>query len=281
MSCPRDTILGPEPQVSRQSPPAASPNTARMLPPKAPVGARVQVPVRPSFPAKKLWVISGGTAGLLILAVGALLWLRPATPGVDDVAPARGTELDKPDDLGQSKLLSPSVPGRNPKSSEERIASTPTGDVGRHVATGPQVDGAGQPKAAPATASRRLRLLVPAYIYPGGDGRQEWQRLFDAASKAEIVAIANPHSGPGDERKPEYDAIFSKASSLGITIVGYVSTDFGNRPQAEIKNEVDTWIRFYPQIRGIFFDQQPREGRSRCSSPSFATMSSGNSEIPW
>jgi len=102
---------------------------------------------------------------------------------------------------------------------------------------------------------------VPAYIYPGGDGRKEWERLIGAASKVEIVAIANPNSGPGDGRNIDYAAIFTEASNQGITLVGYVSTDYGKRPQPEIKNDVDSWVQFYPQIRGFFFDQQPREGR--------------------
>lgn len=29
----------------------------------------------------------------------------------------------------------------------------------------------------------------------------------------------------------------------------------------EIKSDVDTWVRLYPQIRGFFFDQQPRDSR--------------------
>jgi Spherulation-specific family 4 len=80
---------------------------------------------------------------------------------------------------------------------------------------------------------------------------------LDAASKVEIVAIANPNSGPGDERNVDYAAIFTEASNQGVTLVGYVSTDYGRRPQSEIKNDVDAWVRFYPQIRGFFFDQQP------------------------
>src|SRR5262249_7589111 len=38
-------------------------------------------------------------------------------------------------------------------------------------------------------------------------------------------------------------------------------TAFGKRAQAEIKKDVDTWLAFYPQIRGFFFDQQPGESR--------------------
>jgi spherulation-specific family 4 protein len=249
----------PKPQASSQSPLAAAPNRAQVSPPRAPVGAHVQAPWRRSFPVKKSWAIFSGSIALLALAVGAILWVRPATPVADDVSPApRGAELDKPDDSGPGGLSPPSVPGRNPRSSENKTAGTPTGDASP---SGPQVDLAGQPKPAPASPSRRLRLLVPTYIYPRGDGRKEWQRLFDAASKVEIVAIANPNSGPGDELNPDYTAIFTEATNQGVTLVGYVSTDFGKRTQAEIKQDVDTWVRYYPQIRGFFFDQQPREGR--------------------
>ncbi len=102
---------------------------------------------------------------------------------------------------------------------------------------------------------------MPAYIYPVGDGRKEWQRLIDAAAKVKIVAIANPSSGPGEEPNFDYSAVFTEASDRGVTLVGYVSTDYAKRPQADIKKDIDAWIQFYPQIRGFFFDQQPRESR--------------------
>ena len=35
----------------------------------------------------------------------------------------------------------------------------------------------------PARMARRLRLLVPAYIYPTGEGRKQWGRLMDAAAR--------------------------------------------------------------------------------------------------
>jgi len=249
------------PQASSQSPPAAPPGRAQAPTPKAPIGAHAGVPELPFFPVKKFWAIFSGTIAFSLLAVGAILWLRSATPGLNEVSPApRATELGKPDDLGPRKLSPPSVPGHNPKASENRIVSKSTSDASADTSpSGPQADVSGQPTTALASASQRLRLLVPAYIYPVGDGRKEWQRLFDAASKVEIVAIANPNSGPGDERNLDYAAIFTEASNRGIRLVGYVSTNYGRRPQPEIKNDVDNWIRFYPQIRGFFFDQQPGE----------------------
>src|SRR5262249_3351609 len=159
--------------------------------------------------------------------------------GVDGVAPtSRGPELNKPDELGQDRPAPPSVP---------------------------KDDARGPSKAVPAAAALGLRLLVPAYIYPAGDGRNEWQRLIDAASKVEIAVIANPNSGPGEDREAQYDAIFTEASTRGVTLLGYVSTDFGRRPPAEIKKDIETWVRLYPQIRGIFFDGQPRESRYAAS----------------
>jgi hypothetical protein len=124
----------------------------------------------------------------------------------------------------------------------------------------------GQPDAIaatglPARAARRLRLLVPAYIYPTGPGRKEWLRLIDAAAKVDIVAIVNPASGPGFERNLDYTGIFTEADRQGIKLVGYISTQYAGRPPAEVLNDIDAWVRFYPQIRGFFFDQQPSEAQ--------------------
>ncbi len=248
-------------QAPGQSPPASTQGRAQATAPKAPIGAPGEFAELPPFPVKKFWAISAGTIAFSVLVVGALVWLRSPTPGMNNkMAPApRATELGKPDDLGTSNRSPPSMPGHDPKPPENGIASGPTSAAAKAAPSGVHADGAGQPTTALAAASRRLRLLVPVYIYPAGDGRKEWQRLFDAASKVEIVAIANPNSGPGDERNLDYAAIFTEASNQGITLVGYVSTDYGRRTLTEIKNDADRWIKFYPQIRGFFFDQQPRE----------------------
>jgi Spherulation-specific family 4 len=246
----------PKPPASSQSPSAVASTTPQAFPPKTPVGAQVRVPAHASFPVKKLWAIASGTVGFLVLAIGAILWLRSAPPGVNEVSLPREAEPDTRDRLDPSRLSPPSTPGGNSNPSESRVASKSNTDPSP---SGPQIDIADPPRASPASASRRLRMLVPAYIYPTGEGRKEWRRLIDAASKVEIVAIANPNSGPGNERDLDYAAIFTEASNQGVTLVGYVATNYGARPQAEIRNDVDTWIRFYPQIRGFFFDQQPRE----------------------
>src|SRR5262249_4299362 len=42
----------------------------------------------------------------------------------------------------------------------------------------------------------------------------------------------------------------------GVTVIGYVSTKYADRPLAEVKADVDRWVRFYPAVQGIFFDEQ-------------------------
>jgi hypothetical protein len=42
----------------------------------------------------------------------------------------------------------------------------------------------------------------------------------------------------------------------GIRVLGYVTTDYGNRALAEVKSDVDRWHAWYT-IDGIFFDEAP------------------------
>jgi hypothetical protein len=106
-----------------------------------------------------------------------------------------------------------------------------------------------------ATAPR-LRLLVPAYIYPAGEGLAEWYRLIESAGAAGTVVIANPSSGPGNKVDPNYSKVIERARSKGAVVLGYVSTKYGARPLRMVKAEVDRWVSLYPGVQGIFFDEQ-------------------------
>lgn len=102
-----------------------------------------------------------------------------------------------------------------------------------------------------------LRFLVPAYFDPrGAAGLKHWDRLIATAHLAPVVAIANPASGPGAEADATYVKTLARARQAGIRLVGYVTTSYAKRPLEEVKADVDRWIRFYPMIEGIFFDEQ-------------------------
>ena len=104
-----------------------------------------------------------------------------------------------------------------------------------------------------------IRLLVPAYFYPADDGLKDWKRLLDAAAKTPIAAIVNPDSGPGKRQDANYKELFRLARGSKITLVGYVTLSYGQRPLSAVKADVDSWLLFYPEVQGIFFDEQPSQ----------------------
>lgn len=104
---------------------------------------------------------------------------------------------------------------------------------------------------APAT-----KLLVPAYFYPAGDGLKTWHTLLDTAKKAPVVAIVNPDSGPGKAVDANYTALMKLAEKSPATLIGYVTLSYGKRPLSAVKADVDSWVYFYPGLKGIFFDEQ-------------------------
>lgn len=112
-------------------------------------------------------------------------------------------------------------------------------------------------KAFPPVPS--VKLVVPAYFYPAGQGLKHWQKLINTAGKIPVVAIANPASGPGKAVDPAYTALIKLAQTGKVTMVGYVSTNYGKQAAADIKEDIDDWVSFYPTIQGIFFDEQASE----------------------
>jgi serine/threonine protein kinase len=107
-----------------------------------------------------------------------------------------------------------------------------------------------------AEAAPRLRLLVPAYFYPAGDGLAQWDKLLEAPDPAAVVVIVNPDSGPGKAADPNFVRVIGRARQRGFTVIGYVPTRYATRPLEETKGDIDRWIHFYPGVQGIFFDEQ-------------------------
>ncbi len=114
----------------------------------------------------------------------------------------------------------------------------------------------GRKVAGGEASGPRLRLLVPAYFYPGGEGAAEWERLLKAPDPATITIIVNQDNGPGKAADPNFTRVIEHARERRFTVIGYVRTDYGKRPAGDVKADVDRWVSLYPGVQGVFFDEQ-------------------------
>lgn len=118
------------------------------------------------------------------------------------------------------------------------------------------------------TQARSLGVIVPAYFYPTTDyGAESWTRLEgyarrSAAAGIDFVTIVNPSNGSFRAADPNYVAVVDRMDAAGATLVGYLSRldPAGiERPVADVLDDIAAWKRFYPKIRGFFFDQVPND----------------------
>jgi hypothetical protein len=80
--------------------------------------------------------------------------------------------------------------------------------------------------------------------------------LINAGQNVRIIAIANPSDGPGPSFNQSYKDIIDQAHKAGIAVVGYVLTNEGKGSVDDVRRDIDKWLAFYPNINGIFFDEQ-------------------------
>lgn len=107
------------------------------------------------------------------------------------------------------------------------------------------------------TSATPLRVVVPAFFpeyvaWPG----LPWDRLDQAAAMypGRIIAITNVFNGAGLMFNPVYEYTFRTFRNSGGSIIGYVYSNYGARPIAEVKSEIDKWFTWY-DVDGIFIDE--------------------------
>lgn len=96
--------------------------------------------------------------------------------------------------------------------------------------------------------------MVSLYWYPsGGSFGSALIQDHLAYPSVPIVAILNPDSDVG----PSYNPVFANATaqlqSAGITVIGYVWTDYGAAPLAQAESNISLYKSWY-HVSGIFFD---------------------------
>jgi hypothetical protein len=94
------------------------------------------------------------------------------------------------------------------------------------------------------------QLIAPAYFYPPTG---LWDQLIDGGSEVAFIVL-NPDSGVDTKHEWRYDAPLAKARAAGIRIVGYIETNYSNRPAAEVIQEMDRYREWYG-VTSFFLDE--------------------------
>jgi hypothetical protein len=68
-----------------------------------------------------------------------------------------------------------------------------------------------------------LKALVPLYMEPDAG----WYRVAAVASRISVIVILNPDNGPGTSPSADYMESIEELREAGVTVLGYVSTDYG------------------------------------------------------
>jgi hypothetical protein len=105
--------------------------------------------------------------------------------------------------------------------------------------------------SAPRAGS--VRMAVPAYFAPGSD----WERLIAAAPTVGMI-VFNPNSGPGTTTDSAYTAALAKAEAAHIIVLGYVSTNYGQRPEADVTADINKYYDLY-KPSGIYLAEGPMD----------------------
>lgn len=123
--------------------------------------------------------------------------------------------------------------------------------------------GTSAPSIIPVGGSTIQTLLpktgafVALYMYPGGSGWTHWQSVIDAKKahpSVPIVAVINPNSGPGNYRDSNFANGIPKLRNVGVIVLGYTHSDYGDRSLTSLKADVDKYQNWYG-IDGIFIDE--------------------------
>ncbi len=112
---------------------------------------------------------------------------------------------------------------------------------------------------------RPLRILAPLYVNPASS--LPWRTLAaDHGVNSEMVVVVNPNSGPGLQAEPNYvgevfraipEDLVRRKVPVKLRMLGYIAVQYGQKPIKNVRNEIQRWWKFYPQIDGVFVDEMP------------------------
>ena len=96
--------------------------------------------------------------------------------------------------------------------------------------------------------------MVPAYFMPD----EGWDDIIRSAQdypSVQVTAILNPSNGIFSKTNAQFAESIDALQALNGRVIGYISTDYGNRSLSEVKANVDSYLKYYPKVNGFFLDE--------------------------
>jgi hypothetical protein len=134
-------------------------------------------------------------------------------------------------------------PGRSGSGSAPGQSGSSPGQSGSGSSPGQSGPAPGPPGAGGCQST-----FVPAYFYSSSI----WAQAIDT-KPAPAVMLLNVDNGPGTGPLSHFQALVTQAHDAGITVLGYSSTDYGQRAIGSVEAEVRDYKSWYG-VNGIFLD---------------------------
>lgn len=99
--------------------------------------------------------------------------------------------------------------------------------------------------------SSGLGIVIPLYVYPNS----VWQSVVNYHEEypsVPMLVVINPSGGPGSY-DPTFASWVSTLQGDGITVLGYVSTEYTAAPISQVESEIYDYASWYG-VHGLFID---------------------------
>jgi len=138
------------------------------------------------------------------------------------------------------------------------LAAAALAAVAGVAACGSGGSSAASPTVSPSTASPSAtstgplcqQLVIPAFFYSAS----VWAQAADSQPPPSNVILDISGSGAGSQPDPHFEALVRAVKAKGITLLGYISTEDGQRPAAQVQTEVRNYKAWYG-VTDIFLDR--------------------------
>ena len=105
-------------------------------------------------------------------------------------------------------------------------------------------------KVVSSTTSSCSTLFVPAFFYPG----PQWTEAVDGKQVPRVLILDLTDTGAGTAPEPAFQSVVKIAKAAGITVLGYSSTQYANRPLAQVEADFRHYKAWYA-VTGVFLDE--------------------------